>query len=91
VADVTVQSPRLITVFGKTPSATSLTVLGEGGKTLLDVPVVVGAGSASGLGVIYATGKNVPPGGYRMSMECAGGTCAAVTPATGSATASGGR
>lgn len=78
VADVTVQSPRLITVFGKSASATTLTVLGDGGKTLMDVPVVVGAGSDTGLGVVYATGKDVPLGGQRVSMECAAGVCAAV-------------
>lgn len=82
VADVTVQSPRLITVFGKAASATTLTVLGEGGKTVLDVPVVVGAGSASGLGVIYAAGKNIPAGGLRLSVECADGVCATVSAAS---------
>lgn len=78
VADITVQSPRLLTVFGKAASATTLTVLGDGGKTVLDVPVVVGAGSATGLGVIYATGKGIPVGGQRTSLECAAGVCAAV-------------
>lgn len=78
VADVTVQSPRLLTVFGKAVSATTLTVLGEGGKVVLDVPVVVGAGTETGLGVIYATGKNIPNGGQRLAVECAGGVCVAI-------------
>lgn len=78
VADVTVQSPRVLVVFGKAASATSLTVLGDGNKTVLDVPVVVGAGSSTGLGIIYATGKSVPLGGQHSSVECAGGVCAAV-------------
>jgi Flp pilus assembly secretin CpaC len=78
VADVTVQSPRLITVFGKAASATTLTVLGEGGKTVLDVPVVVAPGSENGLGIIYATGKNVPAGGQRLAVECAAGVCVTV-------------
>lgn len=78
VADVTVQSARVLVVFGKAASATSLTVLGDGDKTVLDVPVVVGGGSGSGLGIIYAAGKGVPLGGQHMSVECAGGACAAV-------------
>ena len=78
VADVTVQSARVLVVFGKAASATSLTVLGDGNKTVLDVPVVVGAGSNTGLGIIYATGKGVPLGGQHSSVECAGGVCAAV-------------
>lgn len=78
VADVTVQSPRVLTVFGKSISATTLTVLGDGGKSVLDVPVVVGPGSATGLGVIYATGKGVPNGGQHLAVECAAGTCVSV-------------
>lgn len=78
VADVTVQSARVLVVFGKSASATSLTVLGDGNKTVLDVPVVVAAGSSAGLGIIYATGKTVPLGGQHMSVECAGGACATV-------------
>lgn len=78
VADVTVQSSRVLVVFGKTASATSLTVLGDGDKTVLDVPVVVGVASNAGLGIIYATGKNVPLGGLHTVVECAGGACVAV-------------
>lgn len=75
VADVTVQSPRVITVFGKSSAATTLTVLGEGGKVVLDVPVVVAPGTQTGLGVIYAAGKATPAGGQRVAVECAGGVC----------------
>lgn len=79
VADVTVQSPRVLTVFGKAASATTLTVLGEGGRVVLDVPLVVGAGTSdSGLGVIYATGKSIPTGGQRVAVECAAGVCVPV-------------
>lgn len=78
VADVTVQSPRVLTLFGKAASATTLTVLGDGGRTILDVPVVVAAGSETSLGVIYATGKGIPNGGQRLAVECAAGTCASV-------------
>lgn len=75
VADVTVQSPRMLALFGKAPSATTLTVLGEGGKPVLEVPVVVSMGGNSSLGIIYATGKGVPNGGQHMAVECAAGAC----------------
>lgn len=75
VADVTVHSSRQLTLFGKSPAATTLTVLGDNGKVVLEAPVVVGVGSAEGLGVIYAAGKSVPLGGQRMAVECAAGIC----------------
>ncbi|HLO78056.1 MAG TPA: pilus assembly protein N-terminal domain-containing protein [Magnetospirillum sp.] len=78
VADVTVQSPRVLTVFGKAASATSLTVMGEGGKVVLDVPIIVGGSSETGLGVIYAAGKAVPAGGQRFAVECAADVCVTV-------------
>jgi hypothetical protein len=41
IADVTLESPTLIYVFGKTPGETGLIVLGEGDRTVLSRPVVV--------------------------------------------------
>jgi Flp pilus assembly secretin CpaC len=78
VADVTVQSPRLLTVFGKAVSATTLTVLGDGGRIVLEAPIVVGPGSDASLGVIYASGKGVPNGGQHLAVECAAASCVAV-------------
>lgn len=79
VADVTVQSPRVLTVFGKAVSATTLTVMGDGGKVVLETSLVVGAGASdNGLGIIYATGKSIPAGGQRLAVECAAGVCVPV-------------
>lgn len=66
VADVTVLSPTNVIVHGKSAAATTLLILGEDGKILLDRQVVVGAASGQSVGLIYATGKNVPIGGQHL-------------------------
>jgi Flp pilus assembly secretin CpaC len=45
IADVTVEQPTLLAVFGKIPGETSLIVLGEGNKVLLNRAMVVSAPS----------------------------------------------
>lgn len=67
-ADVTVQSPTQLTVHGKAAASTTLVILAEDGRILVDRQVVVGGAGGSGkggIGLIYATGKNVPIGGQR--------------------------
>jgi hypothetical protein len=76
IADVTVEGPRLLTVFGKVPGGTTLAVLGEADKVVLDVPVLVVAGGAESVVVRYGAGKASQPGGQTVVFDCARGRCA---------------
>jgi Flp pilus assembly secretin CpaC len=71
VADVSVQSPTLIIVFGKRPGATSLTVLGAGRDPVLETALVVRPGGAATVTVTYGAGKEVKPGGSTVVFACA--------------------
>lgn len=84
IADVTVQSPTLVVVFGKRPGATSLAVLGGGREPLLDTPVVVRPGGAGTVTVTYGAGKDVQPGGSTVVFAC-GSSCVRMVEAKGPA------
>lgn len=74
VADVTVQNPRLLFVFGKGAGATSLTATDGAGRSVLDVPVVVVPGGTQDTVTIHhGSGKNVEPGGRSVAFACASG------------------
>jgi Flp pilus assembly secretin CpaC len=74
VADVTVQGPRLLFVFGKGLGATSLTATDGAGNSVLDVPVVVApGGTQDSVTVHHGSGKNVEPGGRSVVFACARG------------------
>lgn len=75
VADVSVEGPQQLTVFGKQPGGTSLIVLGEDNTVLLRTEVVVHPGTPSGVTVTYGAGKKVEPGGDTVVYAC-GKTCA---------------
>lgn len=75
VADVSVEGPNRLVVFGKRPGGTSLTVLGAGGKVVIASEVVVHPGAAGGVTVTYASGKSIEPGGRTVVYAC-GKTCA---------------
>lgn len=78
VADVTVQNSRLIYVFGKVAGATSLAVLDDRGRAILEVPVVVApGGAADSVTVLHGAGKEVEPGGRAVVFACSG-TCVRV-------------
>jgi len=76
VADVTLGSPRSLTVFGKYPGGTTLSVLDGDGRVVLDLNVVVTDGSAAAVSVHYGTGKSWTPGGTVTVVECGRGRCA---------------
>lgn len=76
IADVTVDTPRTITLFGKYTGGTTLAVLDAGGGVLLERPVVVTAGGNASVTVRYATGKTWVPGGAIAITDCGTGTCA---------------
>lgn len=87
VADVTVQSPTVIVLFGKRAGATSLAVLGGGRDLVLDTPVVVRPGGAGTVTVTYGAGKDVKPGGATVVFACASSCVRAVEPKGGAAPA----
>src|SRR5579859_4018930 len=80
VADVTMQSPRALVLFGKYPGGTSLLVLDRAGNAILHTSVMVTAADAEGVTIRYGTGKNWSPGGAVASAACGPERCAPATP-----------
>lgn len=76
IADVTVDGPRVVTVFGKAPGGTSLLVLDSGGGILARRDVVVLAGGDTSVTIRYGTGKNWVPGGATAIVDCGPSACA---------------
>ncbi|ARJ66873.1 hypothetical protein WV31_14930 [Magnetospirillum sp. ME-1] len=76
IADVTVDGPGTITVFGKAPGGTTLAVLDAGGGVLFQRRVVVLAGGDTSVTLRYGTGKNWVPGGATAIVDCGLNTCA---------------
>lgn len=76
IADVTVDGPRAITVFGKAPGGTTLAVLDAGGGVLVERQVVVLAGGANSVTLRYGTGKTWVPGGATAIVDCGANACA---------------
>ncbi len=77
IADVTMQSPQTLAVFGKYPGGTTLLVLDGGGRVVLDATVVVVSAGADGDGVTvrYGTGKTWVPGGTTAVADCSAVRC----------------
>ena len=61
VADVTLDNPNTIVVFGKTPGETNLLVLSGDQELLLDWPIVVSPVSARHVSVLNAVGEQTAP------------------------------
>lgn len=76
IADVTVDGPRTITVFGKAPGGTTLAVLDAGGGVLAQRQVVVLAGGETSVTLRYGTGKTWVPGGATAIVDCGPTACA---------------
>lgn len=79
IADVTVQGTRGLTVFGKYPGGTTLSVVDGNGRVLLDAKVVVVAGGPDSVTVRYGTGKTWAPGGITTVVDCSSQRCAPAT------------
>ena len=60
VADVTLDNPTTVIVFGKTPGETNLLVLSGSQKLLLDWPIVVTPVSGRHVSVLNAQGAEAP-------------------------------
>lgn len=60
VADVTLETPQTVVVFGKTPGETNILVLSGDQELLLDWPVVVSPVSARHVSVLNAIGAEAP-------------------------------
>lgn len=60
VADVTLDNPTTVIVFGKTPGETNLLVLSGDQELLLDWPLVVSPVSARHVSVLNAAGAEAP-------------------------------
>jgi hypothetical protein len=76
IADVTVDGPRAITVFGKAPGGTTVAVLDAGGGILAQRQVVVLAGGDGSVTLRYGTGKSWVPGGAVAIVDCGLSACA---------------
>jgi hypothetical protein len=76
IADVTVDGPRSLTVFGKATGGTTLAVLDAGGGILMQRQVVVLAGGESSVTLRYGTGKSWVPGGATAIVDCGMNACA---------------
>ncbi|CUW38435.1 conserved exported protein of unknown function [Magnetospirillum sp. XM-1] len=76
IADVTVDGPGSITVFGKAPGGTTLAVLDSGGGVLVRRQVVVLAGGDTSVTLRYGTGKTWVPGGATAIVDCGLNACA---------------
>jgi Flp pilus assembly secretin CpaC len=83
VADVSIDAPRLITLFGRSPGGTTLVVMDAAGQPLIDAKVVVTAGGPTSVLV-----TNARAGGESIAYHCgtitcvrAGGSAAAAAPA----------
>lgn len=76
IADVSVDGPRTITVFGKAPGGTTIAVLDAGGGVLVRRQVVVLAGGDDSITVRYGTGKSWVPGGATAIVDCGPTACA---------------
>lgn len=75
VADVTVQTPTLITVFGRLTGGTTVTALDAAGNLVLDRPVVVIPGGDHAVAITYAAGKGIPAGGRAHIVHCGATRC----------------
>ncbi|CAA7613151.1 conserved exported hypothetical protein [Candidatus Terasakiella magnetica] len=76
IADVTVESPRTIAVFGKYTGGTTLQILDGSGSILYQAAVVVMPGSADSVTLRYGGGKAWVPGGAAAIVDCLPGRCA---------------
>lgn len=81
VADVSVESPRVLIVFGKQTGGTSLSVMDGDGNFLVDVPVVVGVSGDRAVSVTFAGGKQAKNGGVSQTYLCGAVTCEKVADA----------
>jgi hypothetical protein len=86
IADVTLQSRRILVLFGKFPGGTSLLVTDPAGAIILQTLLVVTASSPDGVTVRYGTGRNWVPGGVVASAECRAASCAPTTSLPSAAT-----
>ncbi|MBC7953637.1 MAG: pilus assembly protein N-terminal domain-containing protein [Rhodospirillaceae bacterium] len=71
VADVSVESPTRVVVFGKRVGSTSLMVLDGGHQPMLEAAIVVQPGGSGAVTVTYGTGKDVKAGGLNAVFACA--------------------
>jgi hypothetical protein len=60
VADVTLESPQTLVIFGKTPGDTNIVVISGNQELLLDWPVTVSPVSARHVTVLNAAGQEAP-------------------------------
>ena len=75
IADVTVEAPNLLVVFGKRAGGTSLIVLGAGRTILVETGLLVQSAGPGGVTVTYGAGKGIDPGGRTIAYAC-GTICA---------------
>jgi Flp pilus assembly secretin CpaC len=72
IADVSVESPRRVIVFGKSAGSTTLLVLDGGHRTVLEAQVLVVPGGPGAVTVTYGAGKDIKQlGGVSAVFACA--------------------
>ncbi len=79
IADVNVDSPKLISIFGKSVGETNLIVLGAADQTLLSRPVIV-TGQPDHAVAVHAPGKDGPTSRL---YSCVDGRCSQLRSAEG--------
>lgn len=80
IADVTLESPRALVLFGKYPGGTTLLVSDAAGKPILSTSILVTAAASDGVTIRYGAGKSWVPGGAVATAACGPKSCAPATP-----------
>lgn len=80
IADVTLQSPRDLVLFGKYPGGTTLLVADQDGKAIINTSILVTAAGDGGVTVHYGAGRTWTPGGTVSVVACGAAHCAPAMP-----------
>lgn len=80
IADVTLESPRSLVLFGKFPGGTTLLVSDHAGKPILRTSILVTAADSNGVTIRYGSSKVWVPGGAVVTAACGAKSCAPATP-----------
>lgn len=80
IADVTLESPRSLVLFGKYPGGTTLLVSDRSGKPILRTSILVTAADSDGVTIRYGSSKAWVPGGAVVTAACGPDRCATAIP-----------
>ncbi len=75
VANVVMENAKTMSIFGREPGGTTLTVMDGAGRTLIDAQLMVQPAASDGVAVTLGTGRNVATGGTVLSYVCDATSC----------------